>query len=351
LFGVFISATGVAAIPFTIFPTTSAECSSAHPVVGFDGTNYLVVFGHLNQVYGIRISTAGLVLDSPTGFRISAPDADSGFTPAIAFDGTNYMVAWQTYHNATPDLGTDIAATRISPAGTVLDQHTVFSATSNQSDPAIAFDGTNYFVVWADDRGNTATTSGSDLFGARVTKDGTVLDPSGVAISTADHSQSRPQVDWDGQHYLVVWADRRNAPIDNIIEDDVYAARVSPDGTLLDGPAPSGGIAITSAFSPNSDGPSVSFDGTHHLIVTGCRNPAGQAGAGVWLKRLAVDGTLIDGSASTAGIKLSVPDNLNAVLVASQAASGGESSLLAWVVNGEQAGSIRAIHGLSLFPF
>jgi len=128
--------------------------------------------------------------------------------------------------------------------------------------PAIAYDGTNFFVVWHDFR--DSATNGPDIYGARVTPDGTVLDPAGIPISTfanADPSpgaQYVPSVAFDGTNYLVVWTAHRDPDPDY----EVYAARVTPDGTVLD----PGGIQITSGASPLRM-PSIVFDGTNYLVV------------------------------------------------------------------------------------
>lgn len=55
-----------------------------------------------------------------------------------------------------------------------------------------AFDGTNYLVVWDDYR--NPGTIGCDIYGARVSKAGGVLDPSGIVVTTMKYDQQYPAV-------------------------------------------------------------------------------------------------------------------------------------------------------------
>ncbi len=71
-------------------------------------------------------------------------------------------------------------------------------APGDQIAPSVAFDGTNYLVAWADSRSGT-----SDVYGARVSQAGTLLDPLGIAISTAANNQEAPSVAFGGTNYLV----------------------------------------------------------------------------------------------------------------------------------------------------
>jgi len=91
--------------------------------------------------------------------------------------------------------------------------------------PAVASNGTDFFVVWLDTRAGF----GSDaIIGTRVTRDGEVLDPLGITIATARFTTS-PRLVWDGEAYLVAWTqyDDPNVP------KDVYAARVGPHGNVV----------------------------------------------------------------------------------------------------------------------
>jgi hypothetical protein len=57
-----------------------------------------------------------------------------------------------------------------------------------------------------------------------------LLDTSGIAISTAAHYQLFPAVAFDGRDFLVAWQDERNGPDTS----DIYGARATTGGTVLD---------------------------------------------------------------------------------------------------------------------
>ncbi|MEO0228171.1 MAG: T9SS type A sorting domain-containing protein, partial [candidate division WOR-3 bacterium] len=226
------------------------------PSVAFGGTNYLVVWQDYrnnpdtSDIYGARVSPNGVVLD-PQGIPISTA-ADSQLYPSVAFDGTNYLVVWQDYRSGTGY--SDIYGARVSPSGTVLDTAgiPISTAAYDQWSPSVAFDGTNYLVVWQDRR----SSSYYDIYGARVSQSGTVLDTAGIPISTAANWQWFPSVAFGGTNYLVVWSDSRSGSW------DIYGARVSPSGTVLD----PNGIPISTA-DYGQYYPSVAFDGTNYLVV------------------------------------------------------------------------------------
>ena len=225
-----------------------------HPSVAFDGTNYLVVWhddrdGRNSGIYGTRVSQAGTVLD-PYGIVISNITGWQSY-PSVAFDGSDYFVVWQ---DSRGWRGYDIYGARIGVSGTVLDPSgIVISAKPHRElHPSVAFDGVNYLVVWEDRFGQTEY----DISGARVDPSGTVLDSSGIVVSDAPSSQRRPSVASCGGNFLVVWQDNRNDT------SDIYGARVHISGWLID----SSGIAIRTGPDWQKR-PSVAFDGSNYLVV------------------------------------------------------------------------------------
>jgi len=205
---------------------SQAATGPYYPVLAFDGTNFLVVWqgyysGSGDEIYGARVTPAGVVLDTA---GIVIPHAANGqWNPALAFDGTNFLVVWQGFRSDS--LG-DIYGARVTPQGTVLDSAgiAISTAESYQLYPALAFDGTNFLVVWEDHR------SGHwGINGARVTPAGMVLDTAGFVISQASDSLSSPALAFDGSDFLVVWQDCRSDSL-----GDIYGARVTPGGTVFD---------------------------------------------------------------------------------------------------------------------
>ena len=228
------------------------------PRVTFSGTNYLVVWidgrnGNWD-VYGARVNVSGEVLD-PDGIAISTATGDQ-VSLDVASGGGNYLVVWHDWRNiSTPD----IYGARVNAAGTVRDPDGIPIATGalNQGNPVVSFGGTDYLVAWTEDRG--APPSGADICGARVDTSGLVLDPGSIVISGSNGSQYAPAIAFNGTVYLVVWTDLRNFMASS---SDLYGARVSTSGIVLD----PGGIPISTRSSMQME-PAVASDGTNFLAT------------------------------------------------------------------------------------
>jgi hypothetical protein len=240
---------------FALFTGTGDKDSSV--VASSNGTDYLVVWtdqqsGNLD-VRGARVSSAGQVLDTePLAF---ATGTGSQYQPAVASDGTDYLVVWT-------DVGVGeahIRGTRVSSAGRVLDTGALALSTEagSQNEPSVAFNGTDYLVVWDDTGGSSSFVR--DIRGTRVSREGQVLDVGGLSISSAVGDQHSPSVASDGAGFLVVWRDVREG---RNYDADIYGARVNGAGEVLD---PSG-LRLSTSSKDESSPEVVSRQG-RYLVV------------------------------------------------------------------------------------
>src|SRR5512133_19115 len=230
-----------------VFPPASG--SQTGYAVAWGGTNYLVAWADVRGTTGsdiraARVSPDGMLVDTAT-ILVSAASGDQ-IVPSVAFDGTNYLVVWQD-HRIAGDR--DIRAARVTPAGNVLDPASIaISQPGNQANPSVAFDGTSFLVVFEDQRNQVG-----DIWAAR-------LDPSGALLSTfpvctAAGLQVQPSLACAGGTCLAAWRDQRNGG------PDVYGARINASGVL-----DASGIGISRASS--SQGlPAIAGDGTGFLVA------------------------------------------------------------------------------------
>lgn len=340
MIGTLISGNGSIIKSFDI----SAQGSN-RSAVSFDGNNYLVVSAQNGQIMGQRISPSGALLDGSAGFAISSgtPNVITNYNPAVAFDGTNYMVVWGKYIN-----GYDIYGAKVTPNGQVLNEFPIFQAAGEQISPSIAFDGTNYFIVWRDTRSGSGPSSNTDIYGIRITPGGVILDPAGIAISTAPGYQGEPQIIFDGINYFAAWLDQRNSF--SYLDNDIYGTRITPDGTLLDGPSNTGGVAINTA-AYNSSYVSVSFDGGKYFVVWAIDNFSNNPLSGIFGARVSTSGNLIDGPSSGSGISISgLPPSFSRYVYPT-IFFNGNNSLLTWINNIELSGTTKDIRGVLIYPF
>jgi hypothetical protein len=202
---------------------TANRYEGGGPAVSFDGTNYLLVWNDtrsgVDDLYGARVSPAGVVLD-PDGFIVSRAFGHQG-EPQIAFDGQNHLVVWEDHRTAGDP---EIWATRVSPAGVVQNEILVSRAPGPQVAPDVASDGTRALITWEDGR-----TGPTDINSTLIGKTGGVLSPGGVPVSSATGDQKQPAVTWNGSRYLVVWSDRRSDA-----DGDIYGSRVTTSNTVQD---------------------------------------------------------------------------------------------------------------------
>jgi hypothetical protein len=204
-------------------PVSTAADTQTKPAVAWNGTNFMVVWEDLrsgsgSDIYGARVSSAGSVLD-PAGIPISTAANPQG-EPAVTWGLTSFLVVWGDLRSG---INYDIYGARVTSAGSVSDPAgiAVSTAANSQSTPAVAFGRNKFLVVWEDTRAGCC-----DVYGARVSDGGSVLDPAGIGVSTAASIQSEPAVASRNFDFFVVWQDSRSGNY------DIYGAGVGGDGTV-----------------------------------------------------------------------------------------------------------------------
>jgi hypothetical protein len=250
--------------------------------VATDGTDFVVSWCEIRQqadksLSATRVTASGNVLDRGTGPQL-ATDAGA-CSSTLAFAGGNYHLFWA---QTAPDAGWELVDQRMSPSlvpvGAVPLVVASSPTTRGVDAPDVVFDGTALWLLYEDYRRGTYD---GDVYAAVVAPDGTALTPNGVEVSQAGAERYRgvmlagpgrriatwgdaqwginigydawgallddagtpgpqvlyspdiaarygPVVATDGRGFVLAWIDERSGPA------DVYVARVSAEGQLLD---------------------------------------------------------------------------------------------------------------------
>jgi hypothetical protein len=191
-----------------------------YPSVVFDGQNYIVVWsdnnfgGNYYYVAAARVTPGGVVLD--TGSCITSGVGLSEYRAKIAYDGNRCLVVWPK--SSGPIYGRFINS-NCQPEGDVF-----IIGYAPAGGPNITFDGSNYLVVWY-----TGTYPGLELYGHLVSPQGALV---GSPISIAHGSGCHRWADiaFDGTNYLVVWQTGENN-----VGQKIYGQFVGTDGSLIGG--------------------------------------------------------------------------------------------------------------------
>ena len=199
------------------------------------GTNTIGI----QDIYGTRVSSEGRVLD-PLGVPVCTATNNQGM-PALAANVDGFLAAWSDTRDKVFDPYTRwdaaIYAAFIGNDGVVRQTNgfLVNDGMWAQHSPSVAAHGNDFLVAWQDERNAEGPPwpGNDDIFGARVTAAGVVLDPNAIAITLSPGTQSTPAVVFDGSHWLVAWTDARNA-VSSSSKLDIYAQRITPEGKIAE---------------------------------------------------------------------------------------------------------------------
>ena len=212
-----------------------------------------------HEIFGTRIGPLGETLDGD-GIPLTG-NCDGG--AGVAALGGPFLIVWSK--------GPSIYARRMTSGGELLDPQPI-TVTANPAHPypelvnrefSVAADGANFWVVWSDDRSMPAGTPEylrydyQDIYAARISPAGRVLDPRGIRICTRRANQTAPKLSPHAD--FIVWVDQRPA------RRSIFGARLHPKGFSLDPQ----GFQIMSPTNQYTSVADVSGNGRGWLVVWG----------------------------------------------------------------------------------
>ncbi|MHC4609928.1 MAG: hypothetical protein ACYS7M_06230 [Planctomycetota bacterium] len=247
--GTFVDAT-----PLTIMDGFDPDVAAVGQVFLVVGIDFLFDNPQWQASHSMRV-------DGATGANLDAePNALGGFVifaqhPHVVSWGNRWLAAWQTNlsHDST------IAGTK----GAIVDADGttpgVFDVPLGwRPDVAVSADVALFVAVT-----HTIASAPNDIAGAVMAADGSFPGTS-FLISTAPDKQLNPAVTWNGSDFIVAWEDKRNSVVYFDERTDIYGARVTTDGTVLD---PSG-VPLRSTAMPEIDPAFLSIASTTLLAAS-----------------------------------------------------------------------------------
>jgi hypothetical protein len=231
-------------------------------------------------VQSVQVSGEGVVL-GPVTLVSSA----FNYAPRVAALGGRWLVVWE-YHSRHDRSTSWTRGAFVETDGTVATAGTFQVAVSDSQfgsgnsyddTPDLAVSGNEALIVWAD--GDNGT---NNIKGRRIAADGTLLGSNfGFLISDAPGAQFHPSVTWNGTEYVVSWLDHRNEQFPTQPRGDIYAARVTPNDTVLD-PA---GFAVANSAAPGETPFVLGSNGTTLFAYSGYYDHAPYSAMRVALRR------------------------------------------------------------------
>ncbi len=241
------------------------------------------------DIFGVRVTSELNVIDTLIICNSSGGQVD----PAVAFNGANFIVVWAD--PSYDDFIAGIKVAQVTPQGAVLD--TGYYVGVGSSEPDVAFGVDECFAVWP-----------QDFHGVR----GRFIDNSGQPVDTAFDitsiigSTTIPKVAFGEDEFLVVWADFCSTGTDL----DIYGQLVSSQGQLI------GNRISIAEGSQNQNLPDCAFDGTDFLVA--------------WSEGPDIFGQLITSSGQLLGPQFQISDDTPFIRGSPSVSTGMDNFLVVW---------------------
>jgi hypothetical protein len=152
-------------------------------------------------------------------------------SPSITRLGARWLLMWEE-HPTHDDPWASVVGTFVAADGSAAEAFPVtLTGQGAQYLPSVATGRDTALVAWQ--RGGN---SNGDIYAQRLLPDGTRLDGGGIRVTAAVNDQRAPALAWDGEEFVFCYGDDRNEGTPGIqqFRGDVYASRTSGEGTVLD---------------------------------------------------------------------------------------------------------------------
>jgi hypothetical protein len=235
------------------------------PVLAGNGGDFMAAWIEpspgLSTAMAGRITHDGVPLDG-AGITIGN---DNGFPAKIARGSSEALVAWSNSDG--------IFAARLSPLGTLLDTTPIPITRNIFSGPvAVTWDGSRYFVIWAE--------KAQQIAGAFVSPDGSVTSPKIFLKPAADDHIFDVEVTWNGHEFIVVFTAGMEVGVlcsgCGPFPDNVRVMGVSSSGDAIDTvPIRIPGVHVRGHVASSGAGTLIALDGNYDVTAIQVRDNAG----------------------------------------------------------------------------
>ena len=239
-----LTAEGVPVVP--PLRVSAGEFASEWPDIVWTGTEFGIVWEDRRdqnaEIYFARIDATGGVLQES---RLTFDPAVSG-RPQLAWNGDGFGVAWSDERHGDGEIYFLPLSADGTPTGV---EKRVTTAAGDSREPRILWTGTEYLLIWVDDRLGAA-----ELFFQRLNVQGEPLGGA-VRVTTGAANPRVPRTIWTGTEVVAVWKDDRE------LGGEFWLARLAGDGGRL-----GGDIRLTNSFAAVFD-PALAWSGGEIALV------------------------------------------------------------------------------------
>ncbi len=238
----------------TIPPVLRASDLGHNPELASDGVGFLSVQEVNERIRAVRIDDDGQVLDADW-LDFGTDDGSMQLYPNAAFGGGHYLVTWSNLLTDPDGTSHDSIQGRfVKSDGTIEGSASVTLSSGNAIYSSVGWDGDHFVLAYM------ASADGgiNDIHSVLINPDGTRVESSDHALTTSG-STSNPHVGVGDTNALVVWEDYTRTAEGFDTSPRIHGARIGRNGDVLDAPSLALSTGVRDEQAPDVAGGSSGF--------------------------------------------------------------------------------------------